>query len=474
MYIRKHHQMILDLCDMKQELPKSFQRFVKLKERCHNLVIKGQNNHLWCTCCNKEFVAQTRVNCEVKCPSCKQYLLVKSTNLQHYTFKDIIQLLDKVNNTLVLRTFELRSCYNKNKVTHYLNEFMRTIIEGDKSIDYLNNRVNNFLGFISIRYDVKFTHWHRTTSPYRCLGINAMVCPYNIKTVLKRTPLEYSGLEKLISRLDYIYFLNYYRLASNPSFEILIKMGLYNLSLDADKFYKGSSFYSVFQVPKHFYQFMKDQNINYKQLEVLRLIQKEDITLINNLSKIHELDKLVEFVDLEEAYNKVLSKNENSEFEYLDYLRMAKVLEYPMDNKRILYPKNLKKAHDKVNKLYKIVKDEKIDKQIRARAKELKCKNYKNSKYIIYAVPTMDSLLDESKQQNNCVKDYCEDYGLGYKDLFFMRERNNIEHSLITIEVRENKIVQARIYDNQHPNQQQWDFLNRWQSRVLDKYNVIS
>ena len=469
MYIRKSHQRLLDLCDNKTSFTKTFERFIAEKEKPHNLIIKSKGNHLWCTFCHHNFVAQAKVNGEIKCPNCKQKLLVKSNRLTYYEFKDNVQFLDKVENTLILRTFEICSCYSKNKVTHHLTEFMRTIIDDNKSTDYLSNHLNSFLGYLHIKYSIEFTHWRKSSSSYNCLGITAMICPYNIKSVLKGTKLEYSGLEKLISRLDYIYFLDYYYIAHIPSFEILIKMKLYQLSLDANKFYKGTSFQNVFGVSKTFYQFMKRYDLNYKQLEVLRLIQKEDITLINNLVNIHDLDKLSEFGDLEEAYNKVLCKTNCSEYEYLDYLRMAKTLQYPMNNKRVLYPKNLKKAHDKVTKIYKVVQNEMIDKQIQERLKELNKMTYKNSKYVIYAAPSVASLLDESKQMNNCIKSYCEDYGLGYKDLYFMRKLDNPSKSLVSVEVRNNQIVKARIYDNDPPNKEQWKFLNKWQSKVLSK-----
>jgi len=473
MYIKKRHQQLLNLCDKKTLLPKAMQRFIKQKERPHNLIIKSKGNHLLCTCCEHSFVAQAKINSEIKCPNCKQRLLVKSNRLKQYVFRDLVQYLDKIEDTLILRTYQIYSYYDSNKMDHILTEFMRTIIEDDKSTDYITNQFYNFLGYLSINPWVEFTHWHKSSSLYNCLGITAMVCPSNIKSILKGTELKYSGLEKLIARSDYIFFLDYYRMAHNPSFEILIKMKLFALSLDSAKFYKGNSFQAVFGVPKSFYPFMKKYNLNYKQLEVLRLIQKEDINLINNLININDLEELSKYVNIEEAYYKVLSVEKNTEFEYLDYLKIAKKLQYPMDNKRILYPRNLKKAHNKVTKLYKVVKNELLDKQIQERLQELNKKSYKNNKYIVFPAPSVESLILESKQQNHCVKDYCEDYGLGKKDLYFMRELNNQDKSLVTIEVRNNKIIQARVYDNELPNEEQWKFLNRWQAKILNKASLL-
>ena len=471
MYIKKHHKKILDLCDQKQTLPRSFKRFVERKERVHNLVIKGKNNHLYCTCCSFEFVAQTCLNNVIKCPNCKQKLTVRSSRLKYHIFKDTIQLLDKIDNVLVLRTYELASYYSNKKFTHHLIEFMRTIIEDNKTTDFLTNNVYNYLGFLSIKNCEKFTHWHKSSSPYSCLGLSAMVSPYNIKSVLKGTKLEFSGLEKLVSKFDYMFFLDYYFIAQYRSFELLIKLGLYKLSMDADKFFEGNSFQTVFGVPKTFYKFMKKNNIDYKQLKVLRLIKKEDISLINKLVKINDLEELAEYVDIEEAYYKILCKKENSEYDYLDYLKMAKLLDYPMNNKKVLYPNNLKKEHDKLNKLYKVVKNEKIDKKIKERLEKLNKKTYANDKYIIIVPTSTASLINESHQMNNCVKNYSEDFGLGKKDIYFMREINKQNKSLITVEVRNNKIVQARIRNNELPNKMQWDFLYEWQDKILSKAN---
>ena len=72
---------------------------------------------------------------------------------------------------------------------------------------------------------------------------------------------------------------------------------------------------------------------------------------------------------------------------------------------------------------------------------------------------------------NNCVKNYSEDFGLGKKDIYFMREINKQNKSLITVEVRNNKIVQARIRNNELPNKMQWDFLYEWQDKILSKAN---
>ncbi len=61
---------------------------------------------------------------EIKCPNCKQTLLVKTNRLQQCEFKDNLQLLDKVEDTFILRTFELYFTYNRFYTTHKITEFV--------------------------------------------------------------------------------------------------------------------------------------------------------------------------------------------------------------------------------------------------------------------------------------------------------------------------------------------------------------
>ena len=50
-----------------------------------------------------------------------------------------------------------------------------------------------------------------------------------------------------------------------------------------------------------------------------------------------------------------------------------------------------------------------------------------------------------------------------------MRDKNNQEKPLVTVEVKNNEIVQARAKNNDNPSDEQWKFLEKWKKKVLDK-----
>lgn len=473
MYIKKKYQRLLDIADKQFIIPNTFQRFIDEKKMLHNLVIKSKGNHLLCTCCNHKFVAQAKVNGMIKCPKCKQKLLVKTDRLQSYDFKDNLQLLDKVEGLFILRTFELRTYYNKVGTTNYITEFMRTIIDGNDTYDFVSNQTCNHMGYIYIAHGLPFTHWRGRNYRWAYRDVYGMVCPYNLKSLLKNTELRYSQLDKFVAKMDYIDFISYFKnIAHYPSFEFLNKMKLYNLAATADKFNRGNNFQEIFGISKDFYPFLKKHNLDYEQLKVLRLLKKKDIKLINKLVGYRNLEELSRYVNLEQAYYNVLKKNYHSEYEYLDYLRMCIQLGYSMKDKKVLFPKELEKEHDRLVDLVEIVKNEANDRLIKQRLEQLNKNIYQNKKYIIFPAPSVDSLLKESKSQQNCVKTYCSRYALGETDIYYLRELENQDKSLVTVEVNGTEIVQARIKYNAKPSKEQQKFLDKWQTNVLNKCMV--
>lgn len=474
MYIKKEYRRLLYLADKQFTTPTSFKKFISEKEKLHNLVIKSKGNNCFCTCCNHNFVAQTNVNGMIKCPNCKQKLLVKTDRLQNYIFKDNLQLLDKVENTFILRTFELYSSYSYGTIKHSITEFMRTIIDENNANDFVTNQVHNHMGYMYVAHYQPFKNWRGRNYRWAYRDIIGMVCPYNLKRLLKDTQLKYSCVDKYVSKMGYVDFIDLFNnVAHYPSFEFLVKLKLYKLAQCSNKFSKGKNFQEIFGISKDFYSFMKRYNIDYKQLEILRLIKKENIKLINELINFNYLEELSKYVNLEEAYDKVLKKNKYYEREYLDYLEMCVQLEYCMTNKKILYPDDLMKEHNKLVGLIQEIENEANDKLIKQRLTELNKIRYQSKKYIIFPASSVDSLINESKILNHCVKTYSKKYALGKTTIMFLRDLTNQDIPLVTVEVKNNEIVQARAKNNNAPSKEQLRFLDKWQKTVLSK-NLIN
>ena len=83
--------------------------------------------------------------------------------------------------------------------------------------------------------------------------------------------------------------------------------------------------------------------------------------------------------------------------------------------------------------------------------------------YVFIYPSTTQDIKDEAIQQHNCVADYIDDVVNGQCHIIFMRKKDNPDKSLVTCEVRKNKIVQALQSYN--------DPLTHEQEIAVDKWN---
>ena len=78
-------------------------------------------------------------------------------------------------------------------------------------------------------------------------------------------------------------------------------------------------------------------------------------------------------------------------------------------------------------------------------------------------------MIDESKQQNNCVRTYAERIANKECDIYFMRLTSNVNQSLVTVEVQKNKIVQKKTKNNNKTTLEQNKFLDLWEKKILGR-----
>ena len=481
-YVKKAYREIFNYLDNYSELPKGWNEFVEKQEKYHNLIIKSSKNQCHCTNCNYDFISKKKVNKEIKCPNCHNKYLIKRNNLRYYEFKDYISILDMVNDTFVIRYFELKSCIDaKHKHHSSVVEFAREIPTNtyDRAV-YINERVAKCQSHIHIYHDdndyINSQRWKRYTRNYSLIDYS-IVFPNNIKKLLKDTEFKYSDIWNIAKHCTYIDLLKLIKNKDKDSInkiERLAKMKLYNLALCAEKFSCSGSFQTIFGVSKDYYPFMKKNNITYTQLKLLRILKEKDFKKIKYLENFasfgstYDLEEINKYISLNQfiKYSKMHHKNVKI-YLYKDYLKFAKKLGIDLKNNRYAFPKNLKEAHDKLEDECYVKANPKIQKAIIKRGKELSSNEYYNDKFIIIPALSIDALQDESKQQNHCVRSYAEDYANGNCDIYFMRRKDNPKKSLVTVEVKNNKVIQSRAKNNDDPNKTELAFLNKWEQKIL-------
>ena len=475
-YIKNVYREILNRMDYMNYVPNGWDEFIEKHKENHNLLIKS-NGKCVCTNCKHIFSTTKKVNEKVKCPNCKHTYLIKRNNLKNYSFYDDLSYVEKVDDKLILRVFELRSDYNNiNKdysIRDSIVEYARIVI-GERDCVFINERVSRNTGPTVVYHFRDAGNWRKYTRYYKL--VNALlVFPNNLKSILNNTPYQYSMLWELLKHTNYIdYDSLFYNARYSPSVELLTKMKLYNLALTPDFLKSGKSFESRFGLSKDLYPFMKKHNITKEELEILRIYKKPNIRIIRHLQRnyrIYQLENLCEYTSIDKLleYERIKRKKIDL-YLYIDYLENAKLLGFDLKSKKYLFPKDLRKSHDALVKKVQNCKNELLADAISRRYLELSKNIYKTKKYIIIPPKTTDDFISEASQQGNCVyTNYFEKHAYGKVDIYFMREIDNISKSLVTVEVRNGQVVQSKIKNNLNPNDDELRFLKIWEKQILRK-----
>lgn len=208
----------------------------------------------------------------------------------------------------------------------------------------------------------------------------------------------------------------------------IIKLITYDLCLD----YRNNTYYYAY---KNDYKerFMSLVNeYNYKPKSLLKHL--------DNLITYEALDNLRDTIN-----------------EFYDYARMMSFI----TNKYDKYPKNLLTTHKIACRNYnrlKIKYSEEIFNSRKDKNLEFAYDDYK----IIYPQTTND-IKEEGVSLNHCVSSYIGSVIDGECHILFLRNKEDLDKSLVTLEVRNNKVVQARGKFNRD--------VNKKEQIVLDEYN---
>ena len=295
-----------------------------------------------------------------------------------------------------------------------------------------------------------------------------------MKEKIKGTKYEYAPLVEAINYLgnNKIDFLKLLEKANYPSFELLMKMGLYKLAIECpESFNGGGSFEKRFGVNKTYYNFMKKNNISYDELCILKIIKRDNIAIIRDILKmsdrINDLEYVSTYIDLIKLVEYSKNQKNFSIYSYLDYIRNLQKLDIPL-TKKMLFPENFIEAHNESVKKVKVISSDVIKEKIKNRYIELEKNKYNDNIYMIRPAKSMEDMKNEAKQQDNCVyKNYSDKYAFGETDIYFMREIKNPEKSLVTVEVNNGTIRQKYQKYNQIVTEEQNEFLKQWEQQIL-------
>lgn len=248
-----------------------------------------------------------------------------------------------------------------------------------------------------------------------------------------------------------------------------------------------------FRIDRPYFPLLRELNPSIDQLHLIRQLLQADhkpsteqikwfiASKISNADaakellahmSVHKLQRYVEqqFSPEDEAALKRVDyyKMNTLITDYHDYLCMCKELQYDVKNSFILFPRELKAAHDSVAKTLKDKRTAEHEKAIAGSFDEWQKRYQYQSKELMMIPPhSAKEIVDEGAALHHCVRLYVKNVAEKKSVILFVRSVDEPDKSLCTVEVKDGQVTQARGFDNEEPPAQITAFIEQWKQRVL-------
>ena len=468
--------------------------------------------HAYCTACRHEVrIAAAKHNASGTCPRCKKKITFKCRGRRGRIFdRATVQVLQKAEgNGLVLRIIKVYRSFADSDIPNHFEiwenarQFITLSSSGQCSVDayYYHYKAGYDLTPWCNGYRPVFDRWKYNFTA----DMSGVLYQRNLSDTLKDTPWAYSQLEAfsgIASFSGVATFLSAY--IKRPKIEHLIKMKLYRLvsgiiyggysysALQAINF-NGENMRAILGIDRPYFPLLRELNPSIDQLHLIRQLLQADhkpsteqikwfiASKISNADaakellahmSVHKLQRYVEqqFAPEDEAALKRVDyyKMNTLITDYHDYLCMCKELQYDVKNSFILFPRELKAAHDSVAKTLKDKRTAEHEKAIAGSFDEWQKRYQYQSKELMMIPPhSAKEIVDEGAALHHCVRLYVKNVAEKKSVILFVRSVDEPDKSLCTVEVKDGQVTQARGFDNAEPPAQITAFIEQWKQRVL-------
>ena len=511
----KKQRAIIDRMKYVPVLPRDLKGFIHREVMPQYIFYDYQRKapgHAYCTACRHEVrIAAAKHNTSGLCPRCKKKITFKCRGRRGRIFdRETVQVLQKVEgNGLVLRIIKVYRSFADSDIPNHFEiwenarQFITLSSSGQCSVDayYYHYKAGYDLTPWCNGYRPVFDRWKYNFTA----DMSGVLYQRNLSDTLKDTPWAYSQLEAfsgIASFSGVATFLSAY--IKRPKIEHLIKMKLYRLvsgiiyggysysALQAINF-NGENMRAILGIDRPYFPLLRELNPSIDQLHLIRQLLQADhkpsteqikwfiASKISNADaakellahmSVHKLQRYVEqqFAPEDEAALKRVDyyKMNTLITDYHDYLCMCKELQYDVKNSFILFPRELKAAHDSVAKTLKDKRTAEHEKAIAGSFDEWQKRYQYQSKELMMIPPhSAKEIVDEGAALHHCVRLYVKNVAEKKSVILFVRSVDEPDKSLCTIEVKDGQVTQARGFDNEEPPAQITAFIEQWKQRVL-------
>ena len=394
---RKKQRAIIERMKYVPVLPRDLKGFIHREVMPQYIFYDYQRKvpgHAYCTACRYEVrIAAAKHNTSGLCPRCKKKITFKCRGRRGRVFdRETVQVLQKAKNgEMLLRIVKAYRTFTDADTPVYFSvyenarHFISLCSDGHCSMSpyYLASAYKDDLTPWKCGYRPHFLSWRDSFE-----GDTAGHLYFrNLAELLRDTPWQYSQIEafaRVVTEMDAISYLNAY--VQWPVIEYLVKVKLFRLVSDIvhGTFYfmigktincKGKNLQDVLKLDRSWLPLLQEVDPGIAQLNVIQWFiyagkrpdasmmkwcannAIQDVSVLAELLSHMTMHKLMRYADAQ--YEIRIASTKAPEYiryysmanllaDYRDYLRMCKEMQYNIESSFILFPRNLKSAHDHV------------------------------------------------------------------------------------------------------------------------------
>lgn len=288
----------------------------------------------------------------------------------------------------------------------------------------------------------------------------------NVKAMFENTEYRYSAIEYIAgSNVEFRPFEYLRDSLTEPTKERLAKMGLLRLAVQYQGSTKEDRMLGKLRSDRKLFLLAKESQIGFSGFETVNVCECETVEEVLCALKnrwIYHYADVRKYISKTKAYKYLNDKDIGI---YVDYLRCCDEVGRNTKDKKILFPENLRRAHDEVMTKRTEIRSKKLNENIKKRAENLKAFIYKDNRYVIRPVESNVELIEESKKLVHCVRNYASDVAKGKTAIFLVRSNKNPEEPFVTVELKGKKVIQARAKNNGQPPKSARDFIHKWETQ---------
>ena len=355
-----------------------------------------------------------------------------------------------LNGHLTLICWYFRKMANREGETWiFTNPCEAYMVDGKKMI--------KFRGFTrNMGGSYSWHNWERRCKSDDTNGLQTEYVPFD-EELLKDTNAKHCKLDKYMKEAERPFPVTYIKeFLKHPNIENLILQGFADFVTDYLRSdikgtidFKRTKPNEMLMLDKEEYKAFKANSVSFDELNFRNTALKKGFKIcVNDIQKYYSdsycILEILNYTKKIDECLKYVNRQKNVRLHELkDYYYIAEKLKLDLSNPQVLFPKNLKKAHDNAVKLNIARMSEETQAKFEKRFTELKKFSYKSEKLGLLIVPckSQAELIEEGKALHHCVATYADRVARGNTAIFFIRKISEPDTPFYTLEFDEKNLL---------------------------------